>query len=106
MPQKVAPSKSHANVYFVYILITSGNTLYTGITTDLTRRVLEHNSHTSKSAKYTRSFDSCKLVYSEQFENRSLASKRESEIKKLSKANKLLLIQSNPSGRPLPTTSP
>jgi putative endonuclease len=83
-------------VYFVYIVLTSGNTFYTGITTNLARRILEHNSHTNKSAKYTRSFDSCKLVYSEQFNNRSSALKREAEIKKMSKSNKILIIQSNP----------
>lgn len=78
--------------YFVYILETSGNTLYTGITTNLSRRILEHNSHTPKSAKYTRSFKNCKLVYSEKFPDRSSALKREAEIKKMSKVNKLDLI--------------
>ncbi len=82
-------------MYFVYILKTSGNTLYTGITTNLARRVSEHNSHSSKSAKYTRAFDNCKLVYSEQFPNRSSASKRESEIKKLTKIKKINLIRNS-----------
>jgi putative endonuclease len=83
-------------VYYVYIVLTSGNTFYTGITTNLARRILEHNSHTNKSAKYTRSFDNCKLVYKEEYSTRSLATKREIEIKKMSKSNKILLIQSNP----------
>lgn len=96
VPPNLEPSKFPAKfqtVYYVYIVETSGNTLYTGITTNLERRILEHNSHTIKSAKYTRSFDSCKLVYSEPFPDRSLATKREIEIKKLTKAQKLILIQ-------------
>ena len=79
--------------YYVYILKTSGDTLYTGITTDLARRLKEHNSHTKKSAKYTRSFNSCQLVYSQQFPDRSTALKREAEIKKMTRKNKLTLIQ-------------
>jgi len=82
-------------MYFVYILKTSGNTLYTGITTNLSRRILEHNSHTSKSAKYTRCFDSCKLVYSEKFIDRSSATKREIKIKKLTKKQKIDLINNS-----------
>lgn len=90
---KVESSKSPANVYFVYIVKTSGDTLYTGITNNLQRRLLEHNSHTSRSAKYTRSFTSCQLVYSESFPNRSSATKREIEIKKLTREQKLNLIR-------------
>jgi len=79
-------------VYFVYVVKTSGDTLYTGITTNLERRLKEHNSHTSKSAKYTRTFDSCKLVYSESFPDRSSATKREIEIKKMTKTQKNKLL--------------
>ena len=81
--------------YYIYTVKTSADTLYTGITTNVSRRVSEHNSHTRKSAKYTRSFDNCKLVYSEKFPDRSSALKRESEIKKLTRAQKIQLIQSS-----------
>ncbi len=67
-------------------------TLYTGITTDLPRRVDEHNSST-KGAKYTRSRRPVTLVYSEQYPDRSLASIREYEIKKkMTRTMKLKLI--------------
>ena len=78
-------------LYYVYILKCSDNTLYTGITTDLKRRLKEHNE-SDKGAKYTRVRRPLELVYSEYSENRSSASKREYEIKKLSRDNKLELI--------------
>lgn len=77
--------------YFVYILQCKDNTLYTGIATDLKRRVDEHNN-SDKGAKYTRIRRPVVLVYFEESENRSSASKREHEIKKLSRTKKLELI--------------
>ncbi len=77
--------------YFVYILKCADETLYTGITTDLERRVEEHNS-SDKGAKYTKLRRPVELVYSEKSENRSTASKREYVIKKFSRAQKLELI--------------
>ncbi len=79
-------------MYYIYILECADNTFYTGITTDLERRVFEHNS-SSLWAKYTKSRRPVKLIYSEKYENRSLASKREIEIKKLSKKQKNELIK-------------
>lgn len=67
-------------------------TLYTGIATDLRRRVLEHNK-TKLGAKYTASRRPVKLVYSKKFKNRSLASKEEARIKKLKRIQKLNLIK-------------
>lgn len=67
------------------------NTLYTGITTDIDRRISEHNS-TGRGAKYTRSRQPVELVYLESCESRSIASKREYAIKKLKKKEKLFLI--------------
>jgi putative endonuclease len=78
--------------YYLYILECSDNTLYTGITTDIQRRVKEHNSSV-KGAKYTRVRRPVKLVYKEEFTDRSSASKREAEIKKLSRKEKLALIE-------------
>lgn len=77
--------------YYVYILNCSDNTLYTGITTDIKRRIDEHNS-SDKGAKYTKLRRPVELVYSEESVNRSTASKREYEIKKMSRLKKLELI--------------
>lgn len=80
-------------MYFIYIVQCVDNTLYTGITTELSRRIEEHNS-SDKGAKYTRTRRPVKLVYSEEHTNRSHASKREYEIKKkMSRVEKLKLIE-------------
>ncbi len=79
--------------YFVYILECSDKTLYTGIATDVARRLDEHNN-SDKGAKYTKIRRPLKLVYSEESENRSSASKREYEIKKLTREKKLELVSS------------
>ena len=80
-------------MYHLYILQCADGTLYTGITVDLKRRIAEHNSLTL-GAKYTRGRRPARLVYSQSFRNRSLASKKESRIKKLSRTEKLNLIVS------------
>jgi putative endonuclease len=79
-------------MYYIYILKCSDNTLYTGITTDLERRIVEHNS-SKLGARYTSSRRPVKLVYSKKFKNRSLASKEEARIKKLKRVEKLELIK-------------
>lgn len=80
-------------MYHLYILECADKTLYTGIATDLERRVREHN--TAKiGAKYTRARRPVKLVYSKRFRNRSLASRAEANIKKLSREDKLKFIGS------------
>lgn len=78
-------------MYFVYILRCGDGTLYTGITTDLKRRVGEHKKGTG--GRYTRSKTSVRLVYSERAPSRSAALKREAEIKKWRRQKKLALIQ-------------
>lgn len=80
--------------YFVYILRTSSNTLYIGQTNNLERRLKEHKSHGSRSAKYVRSFSSFELVYSENYLTRKEAMQREIQLKKLSKAKKEALVRS------------
>jgi putative endonuclease len=77
--------------YFVYILECADKTLYTGITTDVQKRLLEHNE-SDKGAKYTRVRRPVKLVYTEDAIDRSMASKREYAIKKFTRAKKLELI--------------
>lgn len=74
------------------MLKCSDESLYTGITTDLIRRVDEHNN-SPKAAKYTRIRRPVELIYSENCENKSVASKREYEIKQLSRIQKLSLIK-------------
>ena len=76
--------------WFVYLLECSDSSLYCGITNDLDARVSKHNS--GKGAKYTKTRLPVKLVYSEASENRSTASKREYQIKKLTRTEKLKLI--------------
>ena len=77
--------------WFVYILRCRDNTLYTGITTALERRVDEHNG-SPKGAKYTKARRPVELLYSEKCGDKSSASKREIAIKKLSKIKKIELI--------------
>jgi len=79
-------------MYYLYILKCSDGTLYTGITTDLERRITEHNS-AKLGAKYTSARRPVKLAYSQKFKNRSLASKEEARIKKMKKPRKLALIK-------------
>ena len=78
--------------YFIYILKCNDNTLYTGITKDITKRLEEHNT-SSKGAKYTKARRPVKLLYQEASKNRSTASKREYAIKKLTRIKKLQLIK-------------
>nr|WP_258238327.1 GIY-YIG nuclease family protein [Arcobacter sp. CECT 8983] len=78
--------------YFVYILECSDKSLYTGITTDVKKRLDEHNT-SEKGAKYTKARRPVTLIYFEKSENRSSASKREYEIKKLSRTKKLQLVE-------------
>lgn len=77
--------------YFVYILRCSDDTLYTGIATDVQKRLLEHNG-SAKGAKYTRARRPVELVYKEKLEDRSSACKREYEIKQLKREDKLRLL--------------
>jgi len=78
--------------WFMYVVKCSDNSLYTGITTDITRRLIEHNS-SKKGAKYTRGRRPVTLVYKESFENRSTASKAEAAFKKLTRHAKLRHVQ-------------
>lgn len=77
-------------MYHVYILECTDGTLYTGITTDLSRRLREHQD--GKGGHYTRAHGATRMRYSEEHSNRSEASKRESEIKAWSREEKLALI--------------
>ena len=75
----------------VYILRCTDGTLYTGIAPDVEKRLQKHNE--GKGAKYTRGRTPVELVYREEHPNRAEASKREYQIKQLSRAEKLELIK-------------
>jgi putative endonuclease len=77
-------------MYYLYILECRDGSYYTGITTDLERRLLEHKNGTG--ARYTRARGAVRIVYSETVQKRSVASKREAEIKRLTRAQKSQLI--------------
>ena len=75
----------------VYMLLCDDNTIYTGITNDLKKRFENHIS--GKGAKYLRGRKPLEIVYTENFQNRSMATKREMEIKKLNRREKEALIK-------------
>jgi len=79
--------------YYFYILRCSDDSLYSGITTDLKRRIKEHNSDGKKGAKYLRAKKPVKLVYFEKFKDRNSAQVREAEVKKFPKPLKEILIK-------------
>lgn len=80
--------------YYFYILRCADNSLYSGITNNLEKRLREHNSVNSKGAKYTRAKRPVKLVYSEKYRSKKTAMKREIEVKRLTKAEKEKLVLS------------
>tara|TARA_B100000768_G_C10967230_1_gene244232 strand:+ start:228 stop:545 length:318 start_codon:yes stop_codon:yes gene_type:complete len=79
--------------WYVYILKCADGTYYTGITTNINRRLKEHG--TNKGAKYTKQRGPFKLVYKASFLNRSIASIEEYKIKSLSLQDKIKLIESS-----------
>ena len=80
-----------AKTWYVYILKWQDETLYTGITTEVTRRVKEHNE-AKIGAKYTKVRRPVQLIYHEIYQSRSEATKREAEIKNLSRPEKQRLF--------------
>lgn len=76
---------------FTYILLCHDNTLYTGWTVNIEKRLEAHNS--GKGAKYTRTRLPVKLVYLEEFQDKSTAQRRECEIKNLCRTEKIALIK-------------
>ncbi len=95
MPNDLTPPPL-TSTWFVYLLRCADNSLYTGITTDLNRRLAEHNgeNNSNKGARYTRHRRPVCLVYSETLANRACASQREYAIKQLSRTAKEQLITS------------
>lgn len=79
-------------MWYVYLLRCADNSLYTGITTCLERRLKEHNECNIKGAKYTRCRRPVTLAYSEIQDDRQQASRREYQLKRLSKNKKEYLV--------------
>lgn len=81
--------------YWLYIVRCADGTLYTGIATDVARRVTEHNGESkikNRGARYTSARRPVTLVYDAAFDTRSAASKEEARIKRLSRGEKQALI--------------
>lgn len=77
-------------MYFVYLLLCADDSVYTGITTDVARRFEEHAGG-KRGAKFTRAKEAVRVLYVEEYPDRSEASKREAQIKKLPRHQKLTL---------------
>jgi len=77
--------------HYVYVLECADGTFYTGYTTDVERRVAEHDA--GEGAKYTRGRTPVELVYRERFDSQSAAMSREYELKQLSRRQKERLVK-------------
>jgi putative endonuclease len=76
--------------YFIYLLECADKSIYTGITTDVARRLAEHKKNIG--SRYTRAHGAKKILYTEKFSTRSAALRREAEIKRWPRKRKLGLI--------------
>lgn len=80
-------------MHYVYVLRCADDTLYTGYTTDVKRRLAEHNGEANTAgAKYTRARRPVKLVFKKAFRSRSKATSFEAQFKQLTRTEKLKLI--------------
>lgn len=99
MKKKNKKQNTNNKKYFVYILECADKTFYIGITNNLQKRIFAHNN-SATGAKYTRARRPVVLKYSEEIKNKSklksLALKREFELKKLTRKEKEILISKNP----------
>lgn len=82
-------------MWYLYIAKCNDDTLYTGITTDVRRREIEHNGDNQRGAKSLRNKRPIKIVYTEIYQTQSEARKREEEIKGWKREYKLKLITNN-----------
>lgn len=83
--------KNKVNTWWVYFLRCSDNSLYAGVTTDILRRIDEHNN-SKLGAKYTRARRPVRLAYLEKSDNKSTACQREYQIRHLTKVKKEQLV--------------
>lgn len=84
--------------WFLYIVECKDGSLYTGVTTDIKRRINEHNKDDKKGAKSLRGKRPVKLVYTEVYETQTEACKRERAIKNWKRKYKITLICKNKQG--------
>ena len=89
-----APDSQTKPDWYVYLLHCADGSYYTGITTDLRRRLQEHNTDSRKAAKYTRARRPLEMVYFELCQSRSEAGVREYAIRKLPRSKKIELAES------------
>ena len=83
----------HLPMWYVYLVQCSDESLYCGITTDITRRIYEHNGKGNRGARYTRAHRPVTLKWYEEYLDRSSAAKREYAIKRLNHQQKMQLSQ-------------
>ena len=88
-------------MWYIYVLLCADNSLYCGITTNLEKRLKQHNGEIKGGAKYTRSRGPCRFVYIKKAMNRSIASKEEYQFKRLSRKNKIKFINQELTHQPL-----
>jgi len=74
--------------WYMYVILCFDNSFYCGITTNLEKRLKQHNGAIKGGAKYTRSRRPCRYIYKEDAQNRSDASKKEATFKKLNRKQK------------------
>ena len=98
MATNPAPSPK-VKCWLVYILRCADHSLYSGITLDMARRLREHNQEPGRAAAYTWPRRPVRLVYKETHPHRAAASRREAEIKKMTKAEKERLIEAGYEGK-------
>ena len=79
----------------MYIVLCSDNSYYCGITTNLNRRLKQHNGLLKGGAKYTRGRRPCRYIYTEECLDRSTACKREAYFKSLKRNKKNIFLESN-----------
>ncbi len=83
-------------MYFVYLLKCRDGSVYTGITTDVARRLQEHRAGTA--SRYTRAKGAVKVLHIERYKTRSAALKREAAIKRLPRSKKIALTPAGSGG--------
>ena len=88
-------------MWYMYVLLCNDNSFYCGITTNLERRLKQHNGSLKGGAKYTRGRRPCQIIYTKKAINRSIASIEECAFKKLSRKQKEnFLIKNQLCGKP------
>lgn len=88
-------SKNEKKDWFVYILRCGNGALYTGVTTDVQRRVREHAEKGRLAARFTRAFSPVELVYNCCTGSKSLAYRIEYQIKRLPRRRKTTIVAEN-----------